>query len=122
VDVAEIRFDLLDAGLRSIRENPDEWYQGLYRCESGMCYAGHIAQAAGLRWTHPERATSADVFFGTDEMHVEEAVIKVTGITEEHATALFEGSNSLDDLEAMVGALKEKPDLGMEDLVEVTGR
>lgn len=46
----EWNLDLLDEAIARIEANPDEWRQGVWRCGSGCCLAGHVALAAGATW------------------------------------------------------------------------
>ena len=47
---------LLDEGIRRIEADPSSWFKQHYRCESGMCLFGHIAEIDGGEWA-----------FGADE-------------------------------------------------------
>ncbi len=39
--------------LKYIETHPKEWKQdAFYRCETGMCYAGHTGILAGWKWKH----------------------------------------------------------------------
>jgi hypothetical protein len=47
--------DLLDAAIDHIEKHPETWDQGRYRCASGMCLAGWIAELGGGQWAAPPR-------------------------------------------------------------------
>lgn len=41
---------LLDLTLATIKYNPETWNQGNWRCNTGMCFAGHAVVLAGYKW------------------------------------------------------------------------
>jgi len=45
--------DLLDAAIKQIEKHPETWYQGEWRCGSGMCVAGWACDMAGGEWIGP---------------------------------------------------------------------
>lgn len=50
-----VNIALLDRALAEIDGRPGEWNQTIWRCDTGMCLAGHGGAVAGARWlTDPE--------------------------------------------------------------------
>lgn len=44
---------LLDAAIARTEAHPETWNQEDYRCETGMCVAGHACEIAGRKWATP---------------------------------------------------------------------
>lgn len=42
--------DLLDAAIARIEADPSSWDQDDWRCSTGICLAGHVAEIAGGEW------------------------------------------------------------------------
>lgn len=42
--------DLARLALKEIENRPEEWNQENWRCGTGMCFAGFVAELAGARW------------------------------------------------------------------------
>lgn len=95
------------------------WAQFTWRCRSGMCFAGWAADLAGAHWKVPDfrylpdrngdvgsRDCDATVITPAgDEAFVWDYAREVLGITDVQASELFEPSNDIDDLRAIVAAL-----------------
>ncbi len=54
---------LLRQTMAHIEAHPEEWYQGSWRCDTGMCFAGHAAIIDGAAW-----ACKAEDGFDLDEL------------------------------------------------------
>jgi hypothetical protein len=115
-----VNLNLLDAALARIDADPDSWNQGAWRCETGMCLAGHVAHAAGAAW-----ATTYDVEVGfltvtPDGGKTTEPVswfaAEVLGLTDGQRYGLFDGYNTREGLQAMRDLLAVNPDASEEDL------
>jgi len=105
--------------LATIEANPKEWSQVNWRCETGMCFAGHAAMLAGREWAEPENSFSDVVVdnksnphawsHNDDEdvyvVHVREAAREALGLDDIEAFRLFAADNTLDDLRAYVGQI-----------------
>lgn len=113
---------LRHAALDAIRANPNGWDQSAWRCETGMCFAGHVAQLAGgvfpydandFRLTrvdpNPDAAPVAhsQIVVSPEGLSSPIAIFarKMLKLDSGQADALFGGGNDLDDLEAMVDKL-----------------
>ena len=46
--------DLLQRTLTYIETHEDEWDQADWRCDTGMCFAGHAVALAGIPLGHPD--------------------------------------------------------------------
>ena len=102
-----------------IEANPDDWYQGDYRCGSGMCFAGWRAELSGGVWAfdasdfyaHCLVATPDDnpdhvrVFRGKTVIGAFDRAQRLLGLTTPQATRLFFPTNTLDDLRRIVSDL-----------------
>lgn len=53
--------DLLDVALDHIEANPQTWYQRDWRCSTGMCLAGHLADMTGGQWQHAPGEIGSDL-------------------------------------------------------------
>lgn len=113
---------LLRKTLEHIEHHPKEWNQAEWRCGSGMCFAGWACTFDGGQWAfdaanpgvqgvqdlliaEPEDAAFAWTVADRSVVHTEERAIRVLGLTDDQADALFAGSNTLDDLRRMVAGL-----------------
>lgn len=111
---------LLRETLAHIEAHPGEWDQSVYRCQTGLCFAGHAAVLAGGRWadpggqTHPtslvaEPADDADRTYAVTGFgpvtHVADRATRVLGLTTDQADDLFDPSNTLAYLRSRVAAL-----------------
>jgi len=121
---------LLDEAIGQIESGKD-WNQGQWRCQTGMCVAGWVAQLAGGKW-----ATRADDWYSyalIAEPEDQEGVItlepdgilpsygrKVVGamyratrllgpdLTEDDCGRLFAGDNGVDDIRAIRDGIAER--------------
>ena len=69
--------DLLDAAIAHIEAHPGTWYQASWRCGSGVCLAGHMAELAGGTWLTP--ADSPDSVYLAAEAGEVGTLIQVPG-------------------------------------------
>lgn len=125
--------ELLEATYTFIEAHPEHWQQTMWRCKTGMCFAGWAADLAGGKWlTSPAsdegegenllatedylapepgddgRCTrslyiNGDTIEGT---HVEDRAMRVLGLNHDDAEDLFNGSNSLSDIRQAIDRLK----------------
>lgn len=101
----------------------NQWHQESYRCDSGMCLAGWIAQLGGGQWAHPASSTRADYLIAEpedEEFHLysgekgiawdsdngrvtgaHERAARLAELTELDADDLFDGSNTLADIKRL---------------------
>lgn len=120
--MSRINWPLLDKVLDHIRAHPEQHQQQQFRCETGMCVAGWAAELAGRKWAFPAGlgwpsslvlAEPGELFVKTtgDGAYVVEcfdAASALLGLTETDAYDLFEGSNTLSDIERIVDELRAR--------------
>jgi hypothetical protein len=139
-EAEKINYDLLDEIMSFIREHPTSWVQdSWYRnvdtktgesiilirteevedansCGTSFCFAGHTAIHEGfpyppkndrLEW---ERKVIEDDGYEYHE-DVRDFAMKVLGLDYDQADSLFDADNSMDNLEVMVQALHEFPNI-----------
>lgn len=106
-------FDLLNRVLDTVTDNP-EWKQAVYRCETGMCFAGWTAALTGAQWAEPELDESEESYLGPDrynlvvhpvtgeELQVSVYAREVLGLDYFEGCELFKGSNRIEDLRRIV--------------------
>lgn len=114
---------LLKQTLDYVETHPEEWTQRFYRCGTGMCFAGWAAVLDGGTWYDAELKgpwiedmvarpddPDLDVFLmrdGARTVDVECRARRILGLTEDEASELFDGDNTLDDLRRIVRELCE---------------
>jgi hypothetical protein len=102
--------------LHSKAEDNGQWRQETYRCDSGMCLAGWVAQLAGGQWAFSaahDRAEQliadseddpeeVDKFHGVPcvDAHYRAMRLLAPDVTEEDCDTLFEGWKELPDIHA----------------------
>jgi hypothetical protein len=102
---------LLRQTMAHIEASPQEWNQGNWRCETGLCFAGHAALLADGTWTHPysrdldEWLAELITTPGGDAQPVKDYASHVLGLEIGEADRLFMGNNTLDDLRHIVNEL-----------------
>ena len=96
--------------LEHIEAHPEEWNQGDWICESGMCYAGHAAHLAGAELVGALATFTAYAFGPESErgIHVSDYARRVLGLGDGEAQRMFYGENTLEDLRGMVESLETK--------------
>ena len=109
-----LAFDVLD----QVNAHPEQHVQTSWRCDTGQCYAGWVGVMTGAKWVSDnpnsndyERVHVPEEYqhlFGVNAVPVEYYATKVLGLNE-YQTALFNGSNSRPELEAMLSHLKDHP-------------
>lgn len=112
-DETTINAPLLRKVLHQIETEPGTWFQGAYRCGTGMCFAGWAAQLAGGRWASgdgegliaeegEDSYTCAD---GTKIVGAHSRGMRVLGLDDDQADELFDGTNDLDAIRQTVTEL-----------------
>src|SRR5215216_7596400 len=95
--------ELADRAIKAIEANRDEWVQGLWRCDTGMCFAGWVAHMAGATWATNDRCSEDYLMVITPDdrkMAVPAFALEQLGISS--ATLLFMGDNRLKDLKRFI--------------------
>jgi hypothetical protein len=113
----ELNIELMEKTLEHIEKHPEEWAQEAFRCDTGMCFAGHAAFLSGrvVNWQTPEDTNDDWVITGDGKAAPVDVVAeKALGIARiatadgiPIAECLFDGGNTLDDLRRYVSELKE---------------
>lgn len=100
-------FDLLDRVLSQIDGN-EQWKQGTYRCDSGMCFAGWTVELAGGQWVTDDINSTRyhHVHAGDISLHVHDWAARQLGLTEDEADQLFDGFNKLDTIAYFIETLR----------------
>lgn len=122
-------FERLDEALAHIEANPREWDQAHYRCETGMCLAGHVAILAAGKWAgpvnnreianlliaepddDPEYVWDCDRV-GATVISVHDRARRLLDLTGDEADELFCAVNTLGDLHQIADSLRVKARLG----------
>jgi hypothetical protein len=97
---------LAEEALGRIIADPNAHRQEEWRCETGMCFAGHAAQAAGFKWVNPRPTgwgfEDALIEMNGGKEHVSEVMTKRLGLSDREADILFYSDNKLEDLQGFV--------------------
>lgn len=97
---------LLQETIAAVLAQPEKHKQSEWRCETGMCFAGHAAMLAGAEWAHPEDLTNPYIkTTGTLDVHVSNYAAEALGLDGLEEAVLFEGDNTTEDLVKMVDNL-----------------
>jgi hypothetical protein len=115
----------LEAVMQHIIDNPEDWDQEMWWCESTACFAGHVAARNGCHLNvaspHPYRLRSVMTQPWNSRLTplydqvvddparkpitVREYARDVLGLTDDEADLLFSGSNELEALQHIVKGL-----------------
>jgi hypothetical protein len=98
---------LMERTYAAIVADPGSWNQETYRCESGMCFAGHAAVLAGASFPYPESSGQShlvDTPSGERQM-VWQFAQDALRLSEDQTEALFAGGNDLADIRAFIDAI-----------------
>lgn len=113
--------NLLNLTLDHILAHPETWEQKLFRCETGMCFAGWACELDGGKWAFPVEGNHEtflvardddddDVIFELDGQEVVDVEIRarrILGLTDRQGGDLFFADNNILDLRRIVGQLSE---------------
>jgi hypothetical protein len=122
----EWNLDLLDQAIARIEADPGRWNQGVWRCGTGCCLAGHVALIAGAKWASDHPAAGDEDYEsvippqGGAAIHVASYARSALGIDDEWLSGLlrragdyrelFAGGNTLDEIKAMAADLHAAQD------------
>jgi hypothetical protein len=132
--MADPNIELLEKTYAFIEAHPEHWQQTMWRCKTGMCFAGWAAELAGGKWLtgpasdegdgknllatedylvpEPEEAEYTRTLFvkgdAVEGMHVEDRAMRVLGIDNDDAEELFDGCNDLPDIRKAIDSIKER--------------
>lgn len=97
------------------------WYPGDFGepCETAYCFAGWTGIMTGFEKPAKETKTWD---WRNDGEHISDYAQRALGLSTAQADTLFAGENTLDDLENLVEAIIENPEIGFDDLIKVTER
>lgn len=107
--------DLLDRSMDVVRREAVKgdhgtWRQEMWRCNTGMCLAGHVAHLAGAKWAFPHVDNEVNSFqVVTPDGSVTPVYVYATaalGLNRYDTAELFNSENTLDDLEEIVRDIK----------------
>lgn len=138
--------ELLRETLQYIKNNPQSWRQDVWfthidpetgrrvesvieveveevnSCNTAFCFAGHAALKSGFPAPPKESYSQWTAEIDGKTVHVDTYAASKLGITYDQADVLFSGENSLEDIETIVEAIIENPDISDGDLEEKIGR
>lgn len=105
--------ELAERALKAIEANPQEWEQQAWRCDTGMCFAGFVAHAAGATWALPvinlDNPRYSNVITPNGrEMDAALFAAEELGLTTRYATSLFDGGNTLKDIKELIALHSEE--------------
>lgn len=105
------------AVLDQIEANPETWNQRMYRCSTGMCFAGWAIELVdGVRWVSDQKS-GRDILNGWDLLDsnvvlpskrivsAADAGALLLGLDDDGAADMFDARNTLDDLKDVVTEL-----------------
>ena len=133
--------ELLDKVLDYIKTHPQEWRQSSWYailtpdgtlltdddmvdepCGTAFCFAGHAAMMTGF----PKPPShNGDIWTGVidgREYFVDSWAERVLDLTDDQADILFQSGNTLDDLETIVNAIKENPEIDYDGILVALDR
>lgn len=141
-----VNVELLMETLEYIKDNPQKWLQEAWfalidpktgnrvwdielfdveeinSCGSAFCFAGHAALKSGF-CAPPKSPNSAwRMDINGRDVWVEDYAREQLGLTHEQAGVLFAADNSLEDLETIVKAIIDNPEISQYELEEKIGR
>lgn len=131
--------DALEDAINAIAGNPQGHKQSAWRCETGMCLAGYIAERNGGIWAHEPGGPEASFLVplpgdapenvrelagGKPGVHVAERARQILGFFPELGDGggerdLFGASNTLADLRDMLSGLRAAEASGALDRVVI---
>ena len=109
-DRARFAYRILD----HIENNPDQWNQRYYRCNTGMCYAGWaVVLSNGAEWATDNVTRTSwtedgieikddTVLVGPYRMPAHDFAVLALGLDEEHGYRMFSPENTIEDLRAAI--------------------
>lgn len=132
---------LLRETLQYIKEHPQQWNQEVWftwkdangnrlfdaievefeevnSCNSAFCFAGHAALKSGFG----KPPKDSNRVWEYDGVEVSEWATDKLGLTWDQADVLFSSSNTMEDLELIVNAILENPNIGGDELYDLTSK
>ena len=105
--------ELAERVLTRIKDKPETWDQSAWAitsdvCGTAYCFAGHALAELGYKMICDASAPDGQLYASDAvapngrQVSIEEMARKKLGLTWDQASQLFNGDNSLDDLEKMV--------------------
>lgn len=102
MSIADLRF-----ALNHIKANPREWDQSLWFCDTTACLAGHLVLLDGWEPIEDEDGDEGyHIINGDQTGTVDSIACSIAGILGEEGDVLWNGDNSLDQLEALIRRLE----------------
>jgi hypothetical protein len=107
--------DLARLAIKEIEANPQEWSQEVWRCETGYCFAGFVALAAGAQWVNPTLNEDEDDDDDNNVITPDGRILsssdyarEVLGVGAAESAELFWGGNTISSLKYQVGQLAKR--------------
>ena len=138
--------ELLRETMQYIKNNPQSWRQDVWfthldpetgrrthelveveveevnSCKTAFCFAGHAALKSGFPSPPKDSYTNWIAEINGENVWVDAYAARQLGITYDQAEVLFAGENSMEELEVLVEAIINKPDITSDDLERLLGR
>lgn len=110
-----INVELLDRTLAHIEANPERWDQAVYRCATGMCFAGWACTLAGGLWISDDDEVlvaepgewPTHQWDGEVVATARVRATRILGLDDAQASDLFSADNTIEDLRRIVAELRE---------------
>lgn len=99
--------ELAERAIKEIEARPGEWRQERWRCDTGMCFAGHVAHVAGAMWKSNFVTDVRVVTPSNEVMHAATFAAKELGLGDydpetNRMPDLFDPDNTIDDLKELI--------------------
>lgn len=110
---------LLNRTLKQVEKHPETWDQTMWRCKTGMCFAGWAAQLSGGGWAFGPKSAYSDQLLANGSDHPSEIhrirgkdcvtaasrARRLLGITQYESSQLFSAGNELEQVRQWVREL-----------------
>lgn len=137
-----LNVELLQDTMKHIKENPQTWNQNVWfvhldenghraelavtvemtevnSCNTAFCFAGHAALKSGFP-APPQNGLSWYGAVDGEHYEASDYARQKLGISWTQADILFNGQNTMEDLEVLVDALIENPNIDRDEMRELT--
>ena len=91
-------FEVANDVVAFLEEHPDQHKQDVWRCQTGMCFAGWTAERIGLEWEN--KVTQGNWTDGNlkNKQHVSNVIQEFYGFTIDEADCVFDVGNTVEDI------------------------
>jgi len=107
--------DVLEEALSFITDHPEQHQQAYWNCESGACFAGHIALLNGYRPAYSVISETVidGLVLGPDETsyRTPHLAASLAGLTDVESELLFVAGNTRDEIALMIKDMRNGEDI-----------